>query len=53
MSEKLKKALLDDLYQLTLIEEERPLTEEESKNYLMIVNFCQEHDIEIDFGIVV
>ncbi|MEI3892318.1 MULTISPECIES: hypothetical protein [unclassified Bacillus (in: firmicutes)] len=45
--------LLDELYELTKIEsnDERKLTEIEAKRYMEIVEYCQENNIEIPFGI--
>ncbi|MGG4105203.1 hypothetical protein AAXB25_14900 [Paenibacillus lautus] len=43
--------LLDELYSLTLIEEERDLTEIESKRYLEIYEILKENNIDIEFGI--
>jgi hypothetical protein len=40
-----------ELYKLTLIEEERYLTDEETRRYLDIVEYCEVNEIEIDFGI--
>jgi len=48
---KSKEVLLDELYKLTQIEEERELTESETKRYVEIVDYCHQNDIEIDFGI--
>ncbi|MDX5853619.1 hypothetical protein SIM22_05815 [Bacillus cereus group sp. BfR-BA-01363] len=45
--------LLDELYELTKIEfnDERKLTKIEAKRYMEIVEYCQENNIEIPFGI--
>lgn len=49
MNEANKK--LEKLYKLTLIEEQRRLTENEVKTYLEIVDYCSLNKIEIDFAI--
>lgn len=45
--------LLDELYELTKIEfnGERKLTKIEEKRYMEIVEYCQENNVEIPFGI--
>lgn len=43
--------LLDELYKLTLIEQEGALHEDERKRYVEIVEVCQSKNIEIPFGI--
>lgn len=45
--------LLDELYELTKIEfnDERKLTKIEEKRYMEIVEYCQENNVEIPFGI--
>lgn len=47
------EVLLDELYQFTLIEESRELSENEAKRYVYIVDYCRERDIAIEFGITV
>jgi len=43
--------LLDELYQLTLIELSRDLTEVEQSRYLELYNILNRNNIEIPFGI--
>jgi hypothetical protein len=43
--------LLDELYQLTLIESGRHLTKEEQNRYLELYNILNRNNIEIPFGI--
>lgn len=45
--------LLDELYQLTRIEEERKLNTKEVTRYLEIVDILNRNGIEIPFGIVI
>ena len=42
---------LDELYELTLKEEEGALTEEESTRYLFLWELLRENDIDINFGV--
>lgn len=51
MDGKTNDALLDELYALTQVEKERKLSREETDRYMKIVQYCQENDVEIDFGI--
>lgn len=43
--------LLDELYMLVLIEQERKLSDDEEKRYLEIFNLLKDNDIEIPFGV--
>lgn len=43
--------LLDELYELVKLEEERDLTEVESARYVAIVDKLRENDVEIPFAI--
>lgn len=43
--------LLDELYALTLIEEERHLNEGETARYLYLVDTLEKNNVVIDFGI--
>lgn len=45
------KKLLDELFDLTLIEDERKLTEKESERYIELVEVLHNNNIHIDFGI--
>lgn len=42
---------VDELYALTLVEEERGLTQDERIRYVDLVQYCRVKDIEIPFGI--
>lgn len=43
--------LLNELYSLTQIENERELTEKERNRYVEIVDYLQSEHVEIDFAI--
>jgi hypothetical protein len=47
----MNEKLLDELYELTQIEEDRELTEKEKARYVEIVDYCRKNYIAIDFGI--
>jgi hypothetical protein len=47
----MNEKLLDELYKLTQIEEERELTTKERKRYVDIVDYCHDNEIEIGFGV--
>lgn len=45
------ESLLNELYKLTQIEDERCLTDVETQRYLEIVEYCELNEIDIDFAI--
>lgn len=47
-----EKSLLDDLYTLTLLEQERELSEAERQRYVKLVELARNNNIDIPFGIV-
>lgn len=53
LSVKNQEELLEELYRLTLIEEERTLTDSEIERYVVIVDFCHKNNIPIEFGIMI
>ena len=42
---------LDELYSLTIIEQQRSLTRNESDRYVKIVDFLRDNNVPIEFGI--
>ncbi|USL89404.1 hypothetical protein vBBceHLY2_00128 [Bacillus phage vB_BceH_LY2] len=43
--------MLDELYALTELENDRELTKKESEKYMELVQCLQDNEIEIDFAI--